>query len=145
MTSTLDYRSMLAVALAEARLGLKEGGIPIGAAIFDQTGKLIGAGHNRRVQQGDPSVHARDGCVPKGRPSKKLPQAHHGDDARALLVLQWFGAPVWIWHRGGWREQELSGWDRLVAFLGSAGDRSRLAGVRFAACKLYSRESCRVE
>jgi creatinine deaminase len=55
--STLDYHSMLAVALAEARLGLKEGGIPIGAAIFDQTGKLIGAGHNRRVQQGDPSVH----------------------------------------------------------------------------------------
>ena len=57
MTSTPDYRSMLAVALAEARLGLKEGGIPIGAAIFDETGKLIGAGHNRRVQQGDPSVH----------------------------------------------------------------------------------------
>ena len=48
---------MLAVALAEARLGLKEGGIPIGAAIFDQRGKLIGAGHNRRVQQDDPSVH----------------------------------------------------------------------------------------
>jgi len=46
MTSTPDYRSMLAVALAEARLGLKEGGIPIGAAIFDETGKLIGAGHN---------------------------------------------------------------------------------------------------
>jgi len=49
---------MLAVALAEWRLSLKEGGIPIGAAIFDQTGKLIGAGHNRRVQQGDPSAHA---------------------------------------------------------------------------------------
>src|SRR6266436_7543259 len=53
----MDYHSMLAVALAEARLGLKEGGIPIGAAIFNQTGKLVGAGHNRRVQQGDPSVH----------------------------------------------------------------------------------------
>ena len=47
---------MLAVALAEARLGLKEGGIPIGAAIFDQTGALIGAGHNRRVQQNDRSA-----------------------------------------------------------------------------------------
>src|SRR6266403_3258232 len=57
MTSTLDYHSMLAVALAEARLGLKEGGIPIGAAIFNQAGKLISAGHNRRVQQGDPSIH----------------------------------------------------------------------------------------
>ena len=48
---------MLAVALQEARTGLAEGGIPIGAAIFDSNGKLIGAGHNRRVQQGDPSVH----------------------------------------------------------------------------------------
>jgi len=57
VNSTLNYDSMLAVALAEARLGLKEGGIPIGAAIFDRGGKLIGAGHNRRVQQGDPSVH----------------------------------------------------------------------------------------
>lgn len=57
MNSALDYPKMLAVALAEARLGLKEGGIPIGAAIFDQSGTLIGAGHNRRVQQGDPSVH----------------------------------------------------------------------------------------
>jgi cytosine/creatinine deaminase len=48
---------MLEVALSEARLGLAEGGIPIGAAIFDQTGKVIAAGHNRRVQNGDPSAH----------------------------------------------------------------------------------------
>ena len=48
---------MLAVAIAEARKGLGEGGIPIGAAIFDAGGKLIGAGHNRRVQSGDPSLH----------------------------------------------------------------------------------------
>jgi cytosine/creatinine deaminase len=57
MNPALDYPAMLAVALAEARTGLKEGGIPIGAAIFDAAGKLMGAGHNRRVQQGDPSVH----------------------------------------------------------------------------------------
>jgi len=49
---------MLAVALAEARKGLAEGGIPIGAAIFDAGGRLVGAGHNRRVQNGDPSMHA---------------------------------------------------------------------------------------
>ena len=48
---------MLAVALAEARKGLAEGGIPIGAAIFDASGRLIGSGHNRRVQNGDPSLH----------------------------------------------------------------------------------------
>ena len=56
-TMPLDYAAMLAVALGEARLGLQEGGIPIGAAIFDGTGKLVGTGHNRRVQQGDPSLH----------------------------------------------------------------------------------------
>lgn len=48
---------MLEVAIAEARKGLAEGGIPIGAAIFDASGKLVGAGHNRRVQNGDPSLH----------------------------------------------------------------------------------------
>jgi cytosine deaminase len=48
---------MLEVALAEARTGLAEGGIPIGAAIFDGAGRLVGAGHNRRVQDGDPSAH----------------------------------------------------------------------------------------
>ncbi len=53
----LDYEAMLAAALEEARLGLSEGGIPIGAAIFDRTGRLMGSGHNRRVQNGDPSLH----------------------------------------------------------------------------------------
>jgi cytosine/creatinine deaminase len=57
MNSSLDYSSLLAVAVSEARKGLAEGGIPIGAAIFDSGGKLLGAGHNRRVQLGDPSLH----------------------------------------------------------------------------------------
>jgi cytosine/creatinine deaminase len=48
---------MLAVALAEARAGLAEGGIPIGAAVFGPDGRLIGSGHNRRVQDSDPSAH----------------------------------------------------------------------------------------
>jgi cytosine/creatinine deaminase len=55
--SASDYSAMLEVAIAEARKGLAEGGIPIGAAIFDESGKLVGAGHNRRVQNGDPSLH----------------------------------------------------------------------------------------
>jgi cytosine/creatinine deaminase len=50
-------RTLLEVALREARIGLAEGGIPIGAAIFTREGKLVGAGHNRRVQHGDPSAH----------------------------------------------------------------------------------------
>jgi cytosine deaminase len=57
MSSEQNYSAMLSVAVAEARKGLAEGGIPIGAAIFDANGKLLGAGHNRRVQNGDPSTH----------------------------------------------------------------------------------------
>ena len=49
---------MLATAIAEARQGLTEGGIPIGAALFSREGELLGAGHNRRVQEDDASVHA---------------------------------------------------------------------------------------
>jgi creatinine deaminase len=51
------YDSMLQVAIDEARIGLAEGGIPIGAALFSRDGKLLGRGHNRRVQDNDPSVH----------------------------------------------------------------------------------------
>jgi creatinine deaminase len=52
------YARMFEVALEEARAGAAEGGIPIGAALFRRTGELISRGHNRRVQQSDPSVHA---------------------------------------------------------------------------------------
>ncbi|MDE3104203.1 MAG: nucleoside deaminase [Acidobacteriota bacterium] len=52
-----EYRAMLQVALEEARQGRAEGGVPIGAALFDATGALLASGRNRRVQQGDPSIH----------------------------------------------------------------------------------------
>lgn len=52
-----DYRALLEVAIAEARQGLAEGGIPIGAALFTGNGRLLGRGHNRRVQDDDPSTH----------------------------------------------------------------------------------------
>jgi len=58
MSNTPDYEAMLRVAVEEARRGLAEGGIPIGAALFTRAGELVGAGHNRRVQEDDPSVHA---------------------------------------------------------------------------------------
>lgn len=48
---------MLEIAIEEARIGLSEGGIPIGAALFRRDGTLLGRGHNRRVQENDPSVH----------------------------------------------------------------------------------------
>jgi cytosine/creatinine deaminase len=53
----MNYERLLQVALAEAKQGLAEGGIPIGACLADATGKVLGRGHNRRVQQNDPSVH----------------------------------------------------------------------------------------
>ena len=57
MIERSDQHAMLDVALEEARLGLAEGGIPIGAALFNHEGALLGRGRNRRVQENDPSVH----------------------------------------------------------------------------------------
>src|ERR687884_239259 len=57
MLRLMDHAAMLAVALEEARAGFAEGGIPIGAALFDRDGNVLGRGHNRRVQDDDPSVH----------------------------------------------------------------------------------------
>lgn len=53
-----DPHDMLRVAIEEARAGLAEGGIPIGAALFGPDGALLGRGRNRRVQDDDPSMHA---------------------------------------------------------------------------------------
>jgi len=53
----VDYASLLQVAIEEAKIGLAEGGIPIGACLADSQGRVLGRGHNRRVQQKDPSVH----------------------------------------------------------------------------------------
>ncbi len=57
MTNNIAFTHMLQTAIDEARAGLNEGGIPIGAALFGSDGELLGRGHNRRVQENDPSVH----------------------------------------------------------------------------------------
>src|SRR6202050_4979871 len=57
MDSGFNPRQLLETAVKEARKGREEGGIPIGAAIFTREGRLLGSGHNRRVQQGHPSAH----------------------------------------------------------------------------------------
>lgn len=57
MKAHIDPKALLAVAIEEARQGMAEGGIPIGAALFDGEGNLLGRGHNRRVQEDDPSIH----------------------------------------------------------------------------------------
>ncbi|MGA2754704.1 MAG: nucleoside deaminase [Terracidiphilus sp.] len=51
------HEKMLAVAIEEARIGLAEGGVPVGAALFTREGELLSRGRNRRVQQDDPSIH----------------------------------------------------------------------------------------
>lgn len=49
-------------AIAEAKLGLLEGGIPIGSVLV-KDGVIIGQGHNKRVQDGDPVTHAEIDCL----------------------------------------------------------------------------------
>ncbi|MEX0735765.1 MAG: nucleoside deaminase [Steroidobacteraceae bacterium] len=80
-----DYAAMLAVAIEEARTGLAEGGIPIGAALFDAGGRLMGRGRNRRIQEGDPSVHGETDAFRKaGR------QTSYKDKVMATTL-----APCW--------------------------------------------------
>jgi creatinine deaminase len=54
MTASPD--PFLAAAIAEAEQGLREGGIPIGSVLVAR-GKIIGSGHNRRIQKGSPVLH----------------------------------------------------------------------------------------
>ncbi|MGI5481371.1 nucleoside deaminase [Streptomyces lavendofoliae] len=58
MDQQQQVRRWLETAAAEARAGLAEGGIPVGAALYGPDGTLLGKGRNRRVQDGDPSTHA---------------------------------------------------------------------------------------
>jgi cytosine deaminase len=66
--------TMLETAYAEATLGLSEGGIPIGAALFLRDGTLLGAGHNRRVQEDDASVHAETDAFRKAGRRRDYPE-----------------------------------------------------------------------
>src|SRR5215472_7634014 len=59
----MDEKQLLREAMAEARLGLSEGGIPIGSVLVDSSGKIVSRGHNLRVQTGDPTAHAEVVCI----------------------------------------------------------------------------------
>jgi len=59
----MDERKLLQEAIAEARIGLAEGGIPIGSVLADSSGRIISRGHNLRVQTGDPTAHAEVVCI----------------------------------------------------------------------------------
>jgi cytosine/creatinine deaminase len=59
----MSERALLQEAIAEARQGLREGGLPIGSVMADRAGKIIARGHNLRVQTGDPTAHAETVCI----------------------------------------------------------------------------------
>jgi len=58
-----DHRALLQEALQEAKIGLREGGLPIGSALADRAGRVVARGHNLRVQTGDPTAHAETVCI----------------------------------------------------------------------------------
>ena len=108
-------RAFLAVALEEARTGLAEGGIPIGAALFHRDGTLLGRGHNRRVQDGDASTHAETAAFRERRAAAALRRLRHGDHPLSVLVLQRAGPPVPDRRGGHRRVGELHGGHDWVA------------------------------
>ncbi len=57
-----EHRKFMALAYAEAKAGFEEGGLPIGAVMVED-GEVVGAGHNRRVQEGDPIAHGEMHCL----------------------------------------------------------------------------------
>ena len=59
----MDDHDLLKEALAEARLSLREGGLPIGSVLADSAGRILARGHNLRVQTGDPTAHAEVACL----------------------------------------------------------------------------------
>ncbi|HMN63279.1 MAG TPA: nucleoside deaminase [Anaerolinea sp.] len=61
----VDFEQLLRVAIEEARQGLAEGGVPVGACLADQQGNILGRGHNQRVQQGDPTIHGETDAFKK--------------------------------------------------------------------------------
>ena len=57
-----EEKRFYTAALDEARSGLSEGGIPIGAVLVHE-GRIIGRGHNQRVQRADPTLHGEMSCL----------------------------------------------------------------------------------
>jgi cytosine deaminase len=70
----MDIQALLQAALEEARLGLHEGGLPIGSVLADPQGRIIASGHNLRVQSGDPTAHAEVVCIRNAGRRRDWPQ-----------------------------------------------------------------------
>ena len=105
MSEIEQYGAMLEIALQEARVGRNEGGVPIGAAMFDGDGKLLASGRNRRVQQNDPSVHGETDAFRRAGPQRTY------RDKILVTTL----APCWYC-------SALLRWAGVVAFTGCGSD-----------------------
>ena len=70
----MNEQLLLREALAEAKLGLKEGGLPIGSVLADAAGRIVARGHNLRVQTGDPTAHAEVVCIRNAGRRRDWPQ-----------------------------------------------------------------------
>ena len=70
----MDDRILVREALTEAKLGLQEGGLPIGSVLADAIGRIIARGHNLRVQTGDPTAHAEVVCIRNAGRRRDWPQ-----------------------------------------------------------------------
>jgi creatinine deaminase len=65
---------LLKEAIAEARAGVREGGLPIGSVLADAAGRIVARGHNLRVQSGDPTAHAETVCIRNAGRRRDWPQ-----------------------------------------------------------------------
>jgi len=70
----MNDQQLMREALAEARLGLQEGGLPIGSVLADSAGRIVARGHNLRVQTGDPTAHAEVACIRNAGRRRDWPQ-----------------------------------------------------------------------
>ncbi|VEU23993.1 DEKNAAC105297 [Brettanomyces naardenensis] len=60
---TFDDKLGLQVALEEAKKGFEEGGVPIGSCLLTEDGKILGRGHNLRVQKSSATLHGETSCL----------------------------------------------------------------------------------
>ena len=70
----MNEQQLLREALAEANLGLQEGGLPIGSVLADAAGRIVARGRNLRVQTGDPTAHAEVVCIRNAGRRRDWPQ-----------------------------------------------------------------------
>jgi len=111
-------------AIAEAKQGLLEGGIPIGSVLV-KDGVIIGQGHNKRVQDGDPVTHAEIDCLRNAGRIGTYEGTTFVFNLNALLSLRWGGGSIWYQKSNRWRITDFCRCSRLYEVLRGGSYRSR--------------------